>query len=259
MANKNFFKEIVNQKNSIFIKILVPTIMVVLLQVILISLVLILNGTVKSLEDSTAESLYRNAQNRSITLENTMVHTWSNIDMLETDLSAAISDHMKAGNLSPADVFGVSAREKELLALLSDAVIYTMRTTATTGAFVFFVNEQATSSDTAALNGLYYRDFSPIMNSATYRWRRDLSQSHSSTPMRTSRHGMPTSTANCRKQQKNKSIIRMSHLYAKDSFRIISGTTTSRGAQHLPRPPALLLCCGLTYKDLQSTPPPSAD
>ena len=168
MANKNFFKEIVNQKNSIFIKILVPTIAVMLMQVVLISLVLILNGTVKSLEDSATESLYRNAENRSITLENTMVHTWSNINLLETDISAAISGYMKTGNLSPANVFGVPAREKELLSLISDALISAMRTTATTGVFAFFINEQAAAAEAAVLNGLYYRDFNPVMNSADY-------------------------------------------------------------------------------------------
>ena len=66
MANKNLIKNIVNQKNSIFIKILTPTIAVMLLQVALISLVLILNGTVDSLEDSALDALYRNAENRTI-------------------------------------------------------------------------------------------------------------------------------------------------------------------------------------------------
>jgi hypothetical protein len=66
VANKNLIKNIVNQKNSIFIKILTPTIAVMLLQVALISLVLILNGTVDSLEDSALDALYRNAENRTI-------------------------------------------------------------------------------------------------------------------------------------------------------------------------------------------------
>ena len=168
MPNKDFIKNITSQKNSIFVKILMPTIAVMLLQVALISLVLVLNGTVASLEDSATESLYRNAENRSITLQNMMVHTWSNIDNLQTNIANVASDYMAENGLSREEVFGVPAREKELLARIPDTLIYTMRTTSTTGVFVFFVDQQAAGADTASLTGLYYRDFNPMMNPSDY-------------------------------------------------------------------------------------------
>ena len=168
MAKKNFLKEVYNQKNSIFIKIFMPTIAVMLLQAVLIGVVLMVNGTLKSMDDSATESLYKNSENRIITLQNMMVHTWSNIDRLELDISERASEYMIANNLSHNDVFGVSEREKELLFSISESLIYTMRTTSATGVFAFFIDEQVPASDSATLNGLYFRDFNPIMNSGDY-------------------------------------------------------------------------------------------
>ena len=154
-------KKLINQKNSIFSKILIPTIVVMLFQVVLISAVLIINGTIASLEKSATESLLRNAENRSITLENMMVHTWSNLDKLESDIAAIIE---KAAG---ADIH-VRANEEKLLGDISDALLYSLRMTATTGTFMFFIDDEAASSEQADLFGLYYRDFNPNMTPADY-------------------------------------------------------------------------------------------
>jgi len=168
VAKKNFIKSLVNQRNSIFSKILIPTVAVLVLQAVLVGLVLIFNGTVGSLDNSAKDSLYRNVENRTITLENMMVHTWSNIGNLEGSIDGTASAYMEENGWRAADVFGNSAREEQLLSRISDALIYTMRTSATTGVFVFFVDDQDLHSDAATLTGLYYRDFNPTMNSADY-------------------------------------------------------------------------------------------
>ena len=168
MANKNFIKSLVSQRNSIFTQILLPTVAVLVLQAALVGLVLIFNGTVGSLDDSAKDSLYRNAENRTITLENMMVHTWSNIGNLEDNIANVVSAYMDENGCSAKDVFGNSKHEEQLLSQISDALIYTMRTSATTGAFVFFTGEQDLRSETATLTGLYYRDFNPTMNSVDY-------------------------------------------------------------------------------------------
>ena len=155
-------------KTSIFSKIFAPTIAVMLLQVLLIAFTLIFNGTISSLDSSATESLYRNAENRTITLQNMMVHNWSNLDVLGKDISAAAQKYMEQTGLEPHEVFGNSAREKELLAQISDSLIYTMRTNMTTGIFAFFAGADVLTADEAALNGLYYRDFNPTMNPADY-------------------------------------------------------------------------------------------
>ena len=80
VANNNILKRIENHKNSIFMKILTPTIAVLLLQVALISLALMLNGTVNSLDESATDSIYRNAENRSITLAK-----WNDTHYMEPD------------------------------------------------------------------------------------------------------------------------------------------------------------------------------
>ena len=45
-----------------------------------------------------------------------------------------------------------------LLSLIFETLIYTLRTTATTGSVMFFAEEQAVNAGTATLAGLYYRN-----------------------------------------------------------------------------------------------------
>ena len=97
-----------------------------------------------------------------------MVHSWSNIGNLETEIANIVSGYMLEEGLTQEETFAVPDHKEELLSRISDTLIYTMRTTATTGVFAFFADEEDFSSDKANLTGLYYRDFNPIMNSADY-------------------------------------------------------------------------------------------
>ena len=161
MRIKESIKNLIGYKSSLFTKILVPTIIVLLFQVVLISLVLAANGTIASLEKSATNSLFRNAENRSITLENMMVHTWSNLDKLEGDVTALVSEH-GAGDTP----FSLREEKQALLDSISDSLLYTLRTTSTTGVFMFFIDEA--SDDKAEMLGLYYRDFNPSMTPTDY-------------------------------------------------------------------------------------------
>jgi len=166
MAKHNLWTKLKNQRSSIQVRILLPTILVMLFQVVLISVVLSMSGTLESLEKSAMDSLYRNAENRSITLENVMVHTWGNLERLELDFSDSVDRYLSRTGRSAGQVFGAPEQEQALLEELSDAVIYALRTTSTTGAFVFFFGEDAPQAESASLSGIYFRDFNPQMTSA---------------------------------------------------------------------------------------------
>ena len=166
MTKSGFVTKLSNQKNSIQTRILLPTILVMLFQVVLISVVLSLSGTIDSLEKSAMDSLYRNAENRSITLENLMVHTWGNLDRFELDFTDVADHFLGETNQTAQQVFGNSEQEQALLEALSDSVIYALRTTSTTGAFVFFLDQDDLQAPQASLDGLYFRDYNPVMTSA---------------------------------------------------------------------------------------------
>ena len=168
LYNMISLKKVSDQKNSIFVKILLPTVAVMLFQVILIALVLVINGTFGSLEKNAQNTLYRNAENRSITLENMMVHTWSNIDKLEADVAAVIETYQIENRLPLNVALNARTHQNAILALISNELIHTMRMTSTTGTFMFFLNDDALNAQAASLNGLYYRDFNPNMTSADY-------------------------------------------------------------------------------------------
>ena len=166
MTKSSLASKLADQKNSIQTRILLPTILVMLFQVVLISVVLNLSGTIDSLEKSAMDALYRNAENRSITLENLMVHTWGNLERLEMDFADETSRFLGQTGQTAAQVFGNPEQEQALLAKLSDSVIYALRTTSTTGAFVFFLDQNDLQGEQASLDGLYFRDYNPVMTSA---------------------------------------------------------------------------------------------
>ena len=160
--------KIISQRNSIFNKLLLPIVAVMLFQVMLISVVLFANGTIHSLEEEAKNSLYRNAENRSITLESMMVHTWSNIDKLEGDVSSSVSKYLTGTNTTIETVLKTPEHKNELLSILSGDLLSAIRMTSSSGVFLFFADESNIESGEASLNGLYFRDLDPVMTSSDY-------------------------------------------------------------------------------------------
>ena len=163
LKKDNVFKRLINNRNSIFTKILIPTIAVMFFQVILISFSLSVNGTMQALESDAEQTLFRHAENRSITLENMMVYTWSNLDRLEAEVSVKMQNYLTEKNLSVDGLMASAFHKSEMLFLLSDPVLQTMQLTSTTGAFAFFIDENDLAADETTLQGLYLRDANPMM------------------------------------------------------------------------------------------------
>ena len=168
MQKKQGLKGLLAQRNSIFVRILVPTIVVMLAQIVLIVMVLMASGTLETMRQNAEQSLRRDAENRSITLENMMVHSWSNISTLQTDMENAISHYLDTKHLSVDAVFGQDAHEREILIDSAERLMSALRVTSATGVFVYFIEPQDAEGEAAELNGLFFRDFNPNMNSTDF-------------------------------------------------------------------------------------------
>ncbi len=157
-----------DRRNTMFSTLLMVAVSVMLLQVLLVGGVLFMNGTVSSLEESAITALSRNAENRAITLENQMVHSWSNLGALQDEAQALIDRYLLEKGLLEAQAFGSRTHENELLRSLSDPLLAMLRRTGTTGAFVFLVPEGADLTQPVSLRGLYYRDLDPVLTPSSY-------------------------------------------------------------------------------------------
>ena len=153
------------KKNSIFIKVFIPVIIVILFQTCLIGVVLFVNGTIDSLSDSAINFLYKNGENRSTGLESMMISYWSNLDKLEMDITAEIDGYLTQNGISIDQLRGDSLHEKEILNNMSQSLINALRINASTGVFIYFLDPEGYSERVYNNNGLYYRDFDPFVNS----------------------------------------------------------------------------------------------
>lgn len=154
------------KKNSIYIRLLVPVIIIMLFQTLLVSMVMFINGTISSLKDSAIVSLNKNAENRSINLENLMVYNLSNLERLENDMTEIINGYLVENNLSPERLTGSYEHETALLHAFSGSLILTLRQTSSTGVFMYFIDDNALVETEKSYNGLYYRDLNPISTPA---------------------------------------------------------------------------------------------
>jgi len=154
------------KKNSIFIRLLLPVVLIMLFQAGLIGVVLVLNGSIGALKDSAIESLNINTENHSIILENVMVHNLANLNRLDTNITEIINDYIAKTGLTLDDIHGNAEHETALLYELSNPLVTALRYTSSTGIFMYFIAPEGYIYDTCSYNGLYYRDFDPISTPA---------------------------------------------------------------------------------------------
>ncbi|MCL2627957.1 MAG: ATP-binding protein [Oscillospiraceae bacterium] len=143
------------RRNSIFVKILIPIVIILILQPIFISSVLFAYGINNSLDENAIESISSNAENRSLVLTDKMTSAWSNLDKLEFDLINILDDYIADERLLLTDIIGNNTAETKLLGFLSEPLINALRQTTASGAFIYFGSDIV--DETVNLNGLYYQ------------------------------------------------------------------------------------------------------
>ncbi len=157
------------KKNSIYIKLLLPVIGIMILQSLLIGTVLFTNGTISSLKNNAIENLRGNVDSRAIALENKMVRNWSNIDLLENKTIEVIEAYAESERVTTEEILANPVAVKEILSELSDSVLSTLRLTSSTGTFIYFIdNNDINNTEPVACQAVYFRDLDPISTPADY-------------------------------------------------------------------------------------------
>ncbi|MCL1823190.1 MAG: ATP-binding protein [Oscillospiraceae bacterium] len=158
------------KKNSMFIKILLPVTVIMLIQALLISFVLFINGTVETLESGAERILVKNAENRGNALETYMLHSRSSLDNLEIGIQFEIEKYLTENKLQINNLTGNSEHETNLLYEISDSLLHALRIGQTTGVFMFFSepHNNHSSGEQKSYNGIYFRDSNPMSTPMDY-------------------------------------------------------------------------------------------
>lgn len=157
------------KKKSVFIKILIPLLLLGLFQSLLVGGAVLMGGTLDLLRDNSRRILSQNLQNRQIELENSMVQRWSNLDdcveMVQVETRKALES--TGMTLSELQRTGQSS---SLLHNISGHLLDTMRKNSVTGIFVVLSNGQDYVYPTAPQNfqGVYLRNLDPKTNPGDY-------------------------------------------------------------------------------------------
>jgi signal transduction histidine kinase/CheY-like chemotaxis protein/GGDEF domain-containing protein len=150
-------------KSPILIRILVPTVLVIIILVVFINIFLHASGTIRALNENAVDILTKNVQTRGYDLERLMVHYWSNLDKLEYDVISVLETYLEQENITINQFLGNSVREIELLGTLSANLIDAFHVSAATGIFIYFLNSDGPTEETHRLNGLYFRNLSHLV------------------------------------------------------------------------------------------------
>jgi hypothetical protein len=140
----------------------VPIIGIILVQVAFINIFLYVSETIDLLDQNAVNILNTNAQNRGEELERLMVHYWSNLDRLEYEVIEHIRDYLEENEIEIHELLGDRDHEMGLLYNVSSSLIDSLRVTASTGVFFYFLPGTGLEHRVHHLNGLYYRNLNPL-------------------------------------------------------------------------------------------------
>lgn len=157
------------KKKSVFIKILIPLLLLGLFQSLLVGGAVLMGGTIDLLRDNSRRILGQNLQNRQIELENGMAQRWSNLDdcveMVQVETRKALEETgMTLWDLQR------TGRSSDLLRKISGHLLDTMRKNSVTGVFVVLSNGEDHVYPTTEQNfqGVYFRNLDPKTNPGDY-------------------------------------------------------------------------------------------
>ena len=155
-------KAFILPKSSIFIRMFIPITCIMLLLMGFINVFLRVGGTVDALNENALEILEKNVQTRADNLERLMVHYWSNIDRLEYEVRHVMRQYMQQEGITLDELLGNRKREMDVLCQLADSLIEALRLSTATGIFMYFLNYDGLTDEIHTLNGLYFRNHSPL-------------------------------------------------------------------------------------------------
>jgi len=153
------------RKSSIFVRLLLPLIVIVALTIALLIGALNLGGAFNNLRSSALEMLEERTQSRAETLEFDMINRWSNLESTADTVGTIIQRQLRlAGVEAPAMKTNASLNAQIMLEV-APTLVSRLRAGGTTGIFVV-LNGIGVAGKEDSWSGVYMRDSEPTTNTA---------------------------------------------------------------------------------------------
>ncbi len=151
------------KSKSLFRTLLLPLLSVLAAEAALLLLSIPFTGVSTRLDQKYRDTLSQQVSNRASYLENYMVHNWSNLSVLASDITSAVQDRLADGRLSLEELCTSGSGCSALLLDISDELISTLYARQVNGIYVIFnTADPASLPQGSALPGLYIRDLDPV-------------------------------------------------------------------------------------------------
>lgn len=145
-------------RNSIFKKLLIPMVIVVLIQMVLFVGGTLFSGIIGTLKDNSFNILNQKIESRRNYIQNEMIQHWSNINEYESIINSTILKKLSIAGLTVKDLDNNRVVTADILNDVSNDLVFMLRKNYVTGAFIILDNASEDKT------GLYFRDLDPNTN-----------------------------------------------------------------------------------------------
>ncbi len=152
-------------KSSVFVKLLLPLIVIVALTIALLVGSLNLGGAFSNLRTSALEMLEERTQSRAETLEFDMINRWSNLESTADTVGTVIRRQLRLAGAEPESMKTNASLNAQIMLEVAPTLVSRLRAGGTTGIFVV-LNGIGVAGREDSWAGVYMRDSEPTTNTA---------------------------------------------------------------------------------------------
>lgn len=149
------------RRRTIFQKIVIPILGLLLVEALLFPTIFVLGGFLTQFEQNAFDVLGERTANRKTYIENEMVNRWSSLSESESNILRTIDETLAEWNAGYGDIAVDAALNEKLVEAAASEVIYLLRKSSVTGAFLI-LDGPGIRSQGDSRAGFYVRDLDPL-------------------------------------------------------------------------------------------------
>lgn len=154
------------RKGSIFTRLLVPLIVIVILTIALLVLSLNVGGAFRELRNNALNMLEERVQSKRQSLQTEMLNRWSNLEAASETVNSIIRRKLAVAGATVEDMKTDAALNADIMLSVAPTLVSQLRAGGTTGIFVV-LNGVGVADQPDTWAGVYLRDNDPATNSST--------------------------------------------------------------------------------------------
>lgn len=155
------------KKRTILRMFTVPLVLIILLQAIISGASIILSNSMTKLSDYAVDFLRKSVETRNVIVKSNMVQNKDSISEIVDEINDVMGKGLEKNHITVEQFLRNDSLQKEFIQQISESCLAMLLRDTLTGSFVVIGNPDG-NSDYYNLNGVYFRDSEPHVNSNTY-------------------------------------------------------------------------------------------